>query len=132
MGKVMYFLSPKENMVGMKNACRKKPLKRCATVQVIANSCKNTPLKDSIVKMYDLKTHCLSNKRGKKYTVPTSPLLTESEKQKVKRGKSWLMPSPYESSDTETEELYFTSDDDSSSDFSSLSSDNEKEEFIFF
>ena len=114
----MYFISPVENKVGKANSNRKKPLKRSREIQKIAKHCKNEALKNAIVKVNDIKTFYLSEKRGKK-ALPISPLLTEREKRRVRRGKSWLIS---------WEE--FCSDDESDVSISSSSSDNELDEFL--
>lgn len=116
-----------DNPIGKENARRKKPLKRCLLLKEVANKCKSKALAEAIVKTRDIKTFLVSEKRGKAQ-LPISPLLTYSEKLRVRRGKSWLMNLPCGNSDSETEE--FVSDSESSSD-SSFSADSEEEEFLF-
>ena len=130
MTKVVYFLSPMGKEIGRENACRKKPLKRCRTLTEVVKKCKSKSLVESLSKTRDINSFCVSNKRGKK-TLPISPLLSDEEKQKVRKGKSWLMIFPSDDSDTETDELLPESQSSSSS--SSLSSDSgsEDDEFIF-
>ena len=62
---------------------------------------------------------CYLDGSGKK-ALPISPLLTEREKRRVRRGKSWLIS---------WEE--FCSDDESDISISSSSNDNELDEFLF-
>ena len=128
MVRVAYYVSPMESSIGKLNARRKKPLKRAAVLKEVAKKCKKKSLVDLVVKTGDINTFCVTNKRGKN-VLPVSPLLSKSEKERVWKGLSWLLPFTFEPYETDTEEL--SSESDCSSDNSTVSSDSSDGEFIF-